>query len=217
MENLKKEHLVGRDIDQTPSIVPAVGVARLWSSFRGRRNSDDLLVEKGRLLATVLCKDSLAVSKRLIQKLGEQQRPVDDARLWPVSVEVIFFLVHYVDRLSYVLLGNDRQRVLLEALVAETREILAGAYQEGEDAVEFRAAFPQWQSARQTEYLQYKKMLPEDDESPEQTLFWEVEKKIAEVLGFDNDRRVMLVIGSRLIRLIEVLDLGGLLADCQSG
>jgi hypothetical protein len=93
----------------------------------------------------------------------------------------------------------------------ELAEFLAGAYADEDDARRFRKLFPEWCTERQKQYGKYKRMLPDLDDSPSETLFWEFERKLAGSLGLPEDPSVMSVIDQSVMSLIEVLNLGELI------
>jgi hypothetical protein len=190
---------------------------RRWRRFKGHLNTEEVLVDKARTLTPVLCKSVHRESELLLQRLRKQDKCVVHAQLWPIFLELTFFLVHYVHRLSVLLLGTERKSIFLDSLMSELADFLASVHADEDDSQRFRKLFPDWCTERQMECGVYKRLLPESDDAPEKTLFWEFERKIAGNLGFRDEASVMLLIDEAVMNLIEVLNLGELTADATDG
>ena len=89
-------------------------------------NTDAVLVDKARMLAPILCKSVHRESELLLQRLRKQDKCVVHAQLWPVFLELTFFLVHYV-----------RKSIFLDRLSLELAEFLASAYADEDAAQRF--------------------------------------------------------------------------------
>jgi len=133
--------------------------------------------------------------KELIyEKFGKDSKEAMDSWV-QVKYEFLFFFAHLANRFALSKLGNNKriklQDLLGPMLVNCTTEAWFGhwpeKYQEG-----IKNDFYNNINLAELEYSKCKKLLPEKDESPKDTLFWELGKNIARLSGYENNPVVII-------------------------
>ncbi len=95
-----------------------------------------------------------------------------------VELEVAALFLHLLDRLAFGLLGPERRKALMDPLAEEVAASFADAYCASEPISDDADAVVEFLNSRQTEYAQYRDLLPGKDEVYEGTLFWEFAKRL---------------------------------------
>ena len=72
---------------------------KLWQQFKGKKNTEDLLVEKAKALAPVIIGLSVTGSQKL-EKYHELKNVSDD-KVKELSYELIPFYIHCADRIAF--------------------------------------------------------------------------------------------------------------------
>lgn len=165
---------------------------KLWIQFSGAPNSGKTLSEKARVLAPFLIGMGAENANSLFAELrGKQHLNIDDGKIGEVFVEVVFFYLHYVDRIAMTFLGLEKRNTFFLNLFTHIEGVLTKVYDGEVNASQFYNEFITVYAERQEEYGKYEKMLPEKDDGYKETLLWGVAQRVARVLDKENDQEVV--------------------------
>lgn len=150
--------------------------------------TDEVLIEKARALAPALIGLARAGVDSLFKQLRKEVA-VDIRGV--VYLEMVIFYLHLVSRFALQFLGAEKRSTFVDVLLIEVRELLSRTFESGLEAEPFRNGFATPWNAREIEYGNYK-FFPEKGEPSKDTLFWEFPKKIAAMVGSENNALVIL-------------------------
>jgi hypothetical protein len=129
-----------------------------------------------------------------------------------VSFEVLFFWMHYVDRMAFGILGPEQRGSFITAL----NESLINIFSHGQSSDEGRKAvetlLTDLYNERQVEYAGYK-MAENENDGMAGTLFWEVGKKISSIFGSGRDIQDMMKVQIYVVGALKHMELGLLLQE----
>lgn len=183
----------------------------LWHQFEGRGNSDEVLREKAKLFAHVLIDWVQEGTRNLVERVYKDSPIAKPENIFgQVFFETIIFCLHYTDRIAFGLLETQQRDIFMNALVAQTEELLLEAQPDEKSKQNTRTLFSVLYSANQEEYQKYK-LVAGKDEGFKGTLFWEFEAKIARMLGFDKDMIVVMDVHINVSTLLTHLQIQNLL------
>ncbi len=189
----------------------------IWKEFEGKTNTDEVLIQKARMLAPILVYTAVEDTKLLFEKLKEDEpHRVSEDKFDDVCLEIILFNIHLSDRFAFMCLASKKRNTFIDNLFLEVRENLSRECKSGIDAEYFRNTFAETYNIRQLEYGKCEIMLPEKDEGVRDTLSWEFGKKIAGVLGFEMDVFIITYVSSLVVSSAEIFDLPSLFRGSNS-
>jgi hypothetical protein len=164
----------------------------IWERFEGKANTKEVLTEKAKDLAQLICVCTFKDVEIIFNQLEKNERleiksdlevPVTFRKLFQ---EFILFYMHYTDRLAFGYLGVEERDIFIDNLIVEVRSLLTSAlshsFENLDQEMKFFSDFGDVYNDRQREYGNYKKIYAEKDEPLGKTLLWEFEKKIAEII-----------------------------------
>ena len=175
-----------------------------WKQFEGKGDADEVLIEKAKLLAVVLADWTHTGAKHIIDSLQKDLTRDLKPEFGQVFFETILFYLHYTDRLASGYLSAEQRSVFSDALVAAMADVLQEAQPSEQGKDEFRLIFASMYNERQIEYGKYK-MTEEKNGGLANTLFWEFEKKIIKILGFDQDIMAMMTVHANITTALKYL------------
>lgn len=187
---------------------------KFWKEFRGKGNSDAVLIEKAKAVAPLLDDLITESTQHLFSVLKEERGDtIDQEKFSEVYFEIALFYVHLIDRIAFQYLGPEKRIVFIESVCDEYLEITNKdfmTYNNDVNAAEFRTLFLDSLNERQLEYGTYK-MSTEKDEALAGTVLWEFGKKIAEILNCAMDIWVIMYVHSSVLSPFEALHIPELL------
>ncbi len=177
---------------------------KLWQQFKGKCNTDNVLIDKAKSLAPIII--GLAVKESQELKKYQELKKVTDDKFKEVSFEMIPFYIHYADRVAFQYLKSEQRKKFVIALFTEIREQLSSVCKNENDAVQFKATFTDTYFNRQEEYSKYKLPINKKEKDKE-NLFWQFNRKIASILGDETDIRIMTYIQMIVLSSLSVFQL----------
>lgn len=187
----------------------------LWEKFKGKSNTKEVLAEKASLLAPVFIELAKGVCySTLFKRLSKEKiiKP-DKHRFWEAFSEMVFFCISVIDRFAFEYLGPTNKDLFMDHLANEVLEYMVNMYDNKEDTDRAYAGFSLVYNTKLAEYEKYKKLFPNNGEGTKDTLIWEFGKKIAYILGSENNIAVIAYTEVAASELILKLQLPELLSD----
>ncbi len=185
---------------------------KLWSRFKGMANTDEILIEKAKTFAPFLFDEISGDTKSLFEALKkDEERKIDEKKIGEVFFEMLLFNLHYVDRSAFSHLGAEKRNVFMDTMLIEFVQAMSITHDRGIEEAQFCSSFVEAYEERGKEYEKYKKSFPEKNEGTKDTLFWEFGKKIARVLGLENDAIVIMCVTTYTFTKYKFLELPELL------
>lgn len=159
----------------------------LWKNFHGRGNSNDILAEKAKILAAVILDWARTGTLELIKhqqkdKGGENS----EEKFAEVFLESVILYVHFTDRIAFQLLETPQRNYFMDALIKEVTNIFSESQSTQIQKTQLNLTINNLYNKRQIEYGNYK-ISAAEHEGLGGTLFWEFDKKIANIFGFADD------------------------------
>jgi|HubBroStandDraft_4_1064222.scaffolds.fasta_scaffold223277_1 hypothetical protein len=155
------------------------GACNLWSSFSDKPNTVTVLLEKARIVASLItmnCDGTQRAVEMLKDALGDATRaPFGENDARRVMAETAVLLIRIADQCAFEVLESESREILMDEL-----EMSVGLALE-KSGVEL-AAFAQLLSERMLEYVHYQAWLPGETEVCKGTLLWEFGKKIGAIV-----------------------------------
>lgn len=183
--------------------------ANLWSSFVGKGDSEKVLEEKAKLFAVVLLDWLKEGTDNLIKRvLDGKETPT--GMFGQIFFESAIFCIQYTDRIAASTLSEDQRRVFIDSLTAEIQTLLAEGQPDEEAKKRIHLLFMVQNSDRQKEYSRYK-FVAEKEEGYANTLFWEFEKKIVRIFGFEEDIITLMDVHVSISSILNHLQIPNLL------
>lgn len=179
-------------------------LANHWQQFEGKGNTDEVLIEKAKLLAVVLVDWTHTGTKHIIDSLQKDLTRDLKLEFGQVFFETILFYLHYTDRLAFGYLSTEQRGTFIDALVEAMADVLDEAHPSGQEKADFRLMFREMYNERQIEYGKYK-LAAEKEEGLANTLFWEFEKRIIKMLGFEQDAIAMMSVHINITTALKYL------------
>lgn len=191
---------------------------QVWALFEGQKNTDEVLTRKAKLLALMLVRLLVDGAKDLQKQMQKSlDKEMDDKNYFAVTfVELMMFMLHFIDRVVFQTLKHDQRDLFMDVLVKEVRDLFVEAEKSTNaefSEANFRSTFADFYNKRQTEYTQYKKLYPTKDEGMKDTLLWEASKNIAGVFGAGNDAFGIAMVQVPLLATVKVIELPLLLKE----
>lgn len=174
---------------------PAPESSALWDSFRGRANTKDLLLEKARIVASLIESSSdVRVVVDAASKDKSQKMSPDQGRV--VIAETAILLIRLADEIAFRVLPAEERNIFTQQLQESVTCVLADSGTDPADFVELL-------EKRLTEYDQYKSWVPARDESAKGTLLWEFAKNLATTVNLGKNALFNVALGNLLLRNVE--------------
>ena len=150
--------------------------------------------ENADLLGGALVGGATEAASFIMEQLGKDNiRFVDRSSAPQFVSEVVVFYMHLVDRSAFAHLGATKRKIFMDRFVlAVVREVLRELSKEI-SADDFGEALRDTYNRRQTQYAEYKTLMPEKDEPPKGTLYWEFSKILFGFLDDTNPVTLMLL------------------------
>jgi hypothetical protein len=129
----------------------------------------------------------------------------DDAKIWDLILEDIWFSAHLLDRIAFAELGPDARPVFVNTLIESMAEDLWMLCPTDAGSEEFRMWFGSFFNIRNNEYGACRRLFPEEGEvAVGGTLFWEFGRKMSLILSDSNPARTILISthGTGLFRIM---------------
>lgn len=168
----------------------------LWIEFLNKENTEKILNKKANTLAPILIQKA-ALSFKVLEE-GIQEMELEEkitGRLSNLWLEFIIFYTHLVDKTSSQYLSEQARDVVLDSLNKDIIKLLSEGLREEYSLSDFKDHFIDKYNARQFEYAEYSKLLPQEEESPKDTLFWEFGKRTSKIIqGTEKDVRIILLV-----------------------
>ena len=165
---------------------------KLCQLFKNKGNNDDLFI-KAKKLSPLVTKSAVEATKTLFKELKKKWNMKIDDKSGKVVLETLLFYLHYIDRIAYHRFGARQRDIFMDALLAEIEQWLLSFCENKTEATGLSLAFEETYSKRQREYAPYK-LLAEKNGEISGTIFWEFGKKIAGILGDENNIAVILLV-----------------------
>jgi hypothetical protein len=180
----------------------------IWSRFNRKKNSYDLLVEKGETLAPFVKFWAAEITRTVIELQQTKKIHVSDEKIEETYIEFVYFYLHYIDRFVFGYLDVRSRDYFMDSLVSEVRELIA------EELVleNFRDTY----NKRQVEYGRYKNVFAKSDEGMAGTLFWEFAKKITRILDQETDISLIMLTIKALISSLKTMELDRLITGTNN-
>ncbi len=153
-----------------------------WDIFYGKPNTEVLLREKAKVMTSLielLWDAGLVLAAPFTNTLDSPQVRLGEEEARRVLAETAVFLIRVVDESAFGALSPEERDTFMDEL-----DRCVGRALENK-GVELRL-FAELLSQRLPEYAQYRRWIPEGEESPKNTLFWEFGKKIGAIVGLEE-------------------------------
>ncbi len=124
---------------------------------------------------------------------SDEQFHIDKNRLGSIFFELIFFYIHLTDRFAYQYIGHEGRVEFLDTFLIKLTQNLAEQHKINGaqiDDTTFLSSFNEAYIQRQKEYGDYK-LDAEKGEGLKGTLFWEFDKRVAKILGYEEDSLII--------------------------
>ncbi len=177
----------------------------MWRMFTGKGASEEVLIEKAKLFAAVLL-DWLKESVNDLVGRASKDNQKAEGVYGQVFFELVLFSLHYTDRIASEFLSENGRKTFMDALATETQEMLLQAQPDEEARKMTSLLFITRYDERQKEYSNYK-FSGEKEGGLNGTLFWEFEKKVSTLLGFEEDIVTMMDIHGHICVLLKYLQI----------
>jgi hypothetical protein len=180
-----------------------------WATFHGKPNTDIVLCEKAKAVTSLielLWDAGLVLAAPFTDSLDGPQVRLGEEEARRVLAETAVFLIRIVDESPFGALNPEERDTFMDEL-----DICVGRALENK-GVELRF-FADLLSQRLPEYAQYRKWIPEGNESPKDTLFWEFGKKIGAVIGLQEHAGFNVELGLLLLKGVNTWELPELLRE----
>jgi hypothetical protein len=114
----------------------------------------------------------------------------------PLSMEILAFILHLCDRVMFMKRGHEVRTVFMDFLLLNIRDYLAPPQDE-----ELENLY----NTRQEFYSQFQRLIAEEGESHQGTLFWEFGKALGAVYANSNPVSVLLAtrVGGDLFTMVD--------------
>jgi hypothetical protein len=155
-------------------------------------------IEKADLLGDRLVIGALATCSSIMEQLNKDYDiRLRDKEVAPqFIIEVAVFYMHLLDRLAFAHLGPERREVFTDRLIVAIVKVILAELSKETSADDFCIALRDTYNHRQIEYSRYKKLIPEKDESPKDTLYWEFSKILLSYLNDQNPVAMLPLVAS---------------------
>jgi hypothetical protein len=183
---------------------------KLWQQFKGRKNTEDILVEKAKALAPVIIGLSATESQKL--KKYHELKNVSDDKLKELSYELIPFYIHCADRIAFQYFEPGQRKKFVIALFTEIRKELSSVCGSEKDAIQFKSTFTDTFFNRQEEYSKYE-MSPDKDSGNKDGLLMNFSMKATDILGYKTDMRIVMYIFMTISSSLSTFQLPELFQD----
>ena len=164
---------------------------KLWQQFKGKKNTEDVLIEKAKALAPVIIGLSVTESQKL--KKYHELKNVPDDKLKELSYELIPLYIHCADRIAFQYLEPEQRKKFIITLFTEVRKELSIVCKSANDAIQFTSTFTDTYFDRQEEYSKYE-MSADEDSGNKNNLFMQFSMKSASMLEYEMDMRIVMYI-----------------------
>ena len=182
---------------------------KLWDDFKGRGNSDEVLLEKAEALSPVVVALAKHDTKSLLQLLERDLgTKIGDDKFGKVFFEIAIFYLHFTDTKAFQYLGPERRSVFINAL---NPNVGVGVMEELLNIIEntiivsdrFYYSFGGTYNERQVEYSKCKSLLPQRDGRGhfifDDSKHWKLGEKVAEILGLEMNLQILLCISMSVL------------------
>lgn len=181
--------------------------SKMWGEFYGKNNSDDVIKNKASASAPIFVELSHASRNSLKEYFDQATQSEDVAedllkilnnitpQKWNnIMFEYLFLYINVTDRQAFHYLGETQRAKFMDSLFLDIIESLKKGFSK-RDIIPFATEqlLIEVYNERQHNYSHYESLIPEKDESPQDTVFWEFGKFIAKIIsGEPNDVRIVL-------------------------
>ncbi len=187
--------------------------SQLWVKFKDRKNTTDVLVEKGKILAPFAIDLMGNNTNLLFQQIKKDQRSRNtEGKSGEVFFEIVLFYTHFIDRQAFQFLNQEQRYIFMYAFIEESRSLLNQTFYKDTEEEEFQNYYNSLWEQRQIEYGQYKSIMAENDQGFAGTLFWEFGKKIAKILDSENDIVIIMYVQT-ILGAVTILQIPELLKE----
>ena len=179
---------------------------KLWEEFKGKGNSDDVLFDKAKAISSVVIAlakiDTESIFKnfewaRDVEK--DKGKEVNREKFGQVFFEIVLFYLHFIDTKAFQYLNAEQRHFFIFALLVDVRELIPSIHEANIDGAQFHSIFESTFNERTMEYGKYKNFLPEKGETMTDTLYWKLGEKITEILGWEINLQVHILITASII------------------
>ncbi len=164
---------------------------KLWQQFKGKKNTEDILIEKAKALAPVIIGLSVTESRKL--KKYYELKNVPDDKLKELSYELIPLYIHCADRIAFQYLEPEQRKMFIITLFTEVRKELSSVCESEKDAIQFTLTFTDLYFDRQEEYSKYETSADKDN-GDKNNLFMQFSMRGAGMLGHKMDIRIVVYV-----------------------
>lgn len=183
----------------------------LWKEFRGKKNTPEILAEKGKAFAPALLTHAFATTTIIFDLLkGAGQEWIDESKAESVALEIILFHIHYVDRIVFSNLNNEQRDAFNMSLLLEIVNLLSSMPEFLDQANQIRpdlqndiyhggveGIFADIFNERTRTYSQFKEWL----------LFYEFGKKVAGAIDSESNVFAVMTASTSFIELTVIQDI----------
>ncbi len=177
----------------------------IWSEYKNIGNDEKGILKKAELLGDALTVISARVASNVSKKLVEEGKvnTISERQENIVVWEVLLFLHHYSERIIFNERGRDFWKVFDNAVTDKIEKKLKRSVAKDE--------YHMRHSTISQEYSQYDNLVPQDGVDPSQTAFYQVSKRITDIIGKPDDYPIMGIIGGYIKNGMTTLAVKGLL------
>ena len=171
-----------------PNNVKGENKMGLFDKFK--KKSQSSINETSSLVAAMLFESSLN-GAQLFQDFNGKQMANDV--FWETVLEFQFLLLHITDRIAFGAISNEKRSQFMDSLIENiSQHTIDNAYNKpsSEKTPKLKEILSEYfdlLNQRNVQYANYKKLFPNEKESPSGTLFWEFGKIVSNVVsGSEN-------------------------------
>lgn len=163
--------------------------------IHNKKKTDKILLEKAKSIVQLVIKISFNNSKVICDEIEKDNLyTVNDKIFNSICLEIALFYIHFIDRIAFIYIGVKKRNIFMDFLFRLFLDIGSDEYIDDFEKIRFRFIVGEMYNERQAEYGRYKKLFAESDEDYSNTLYWEFGKKIANIVTFEYDLKIIMLI-----------------------
>ncbi len=142
------------------------------------------------------------IIEQLRTRFGVGLRDISSAP--QITIEVIVFYMHLVDRLALAHLGVEKREAFVDRFIVAVVKEVSRELAKQVSADDFVPALRETYNLRQVQYARYRMLMPSEREALKNTLFWEFSNVL---FGFFDDHNpvTLALLNVMVIDLAEVM------------
>ena len=133
---------------------------------------------------------------------------IDDDKYIKIFLEFIYLFINITDRIAFITLDLKEKTLYIDKLGKNIENILENdVFKDhlSNQKEAFEVIFFQELNSRMLEYYKYKKIVPEKEALPKETLLWEFSKKISQLIDNSFDIVNIILVNDLIVHSMKEL------------